>query len=296
MDQDPPVPTDRPPRLRDAALGAAGRVGSTVIAGATGAARGAVRLGAEPMHAARRTVVLARTAAEAVAPDTVRRGRASVRELAAEGRRRREDMVSSAAEVLGSTVRALVDLVLAQVDLDAVAERLDVDRVARRLDVDAVVARADLDAAVARVDIAAILDRVDLDAVAQRLDVDAVVARADLDAAVARVDIAAILDRVDLDAVAQRLDVDAVVARADLDAAAARIDIDAFLDRVDLVGIAQEVVDGIGLPDIVRESTGSLATETVEEVRLQGMAADDAIARLVDRIRLRRRPALPSAP
>jgi hypothetical protein len=260
MDQDPPVPTDRPPRLRDAALGAAGRVGSTVIAGATGAARGAVRLGAEPMHAARRTVVLARTAAEAVAPDTVRRGRASVRELAAEGRRRREDMVSSAAEVLGSTVRALVDLVLAQVDLDAVAERLDVDRVARRLDVDAVVARADLDAAVARVDIAAILDRVDLDAVAQRLDVDA------------------------------------VVARADLDAAAARIDIDAFLDRVDLVGIAQEVVDGIGLPDIVRESTGSLATETVEEVRLQGMAADDAIARLVDRIRLRRRPALPSAP
>ena len=73
--------------------------------------------------------------------------------------------------------------------------------------------------------------------------------------------------------------------------------VDARLD----IGAAGEYVirvtdDGIGLPDIVRESTGSLATETVEEVRLQGMAADDAIARLVDRIRLRRRPALPSAP
>jgi len=224
MDQDPPVPTDRPPRLRDAALGAAGRVGSTVIAGATGAARGTVRLGAEPVHAARRTVALARTAAEAVAPDVVRRGRASVGQLASEGRRRREDTVSSAEDRLRWAVRALVVYVLAQVDLDAVAERLDLDRVARRLDVDA------------------------------------------------------------------------VVARADLDAAAARLDVDAFLDRVDLVGIAQEVVDGIGLPDIVRESTGSLATETVEEVRLQGMAADDAIARLVDRIRLRRRPAVPSAP
>jgi len=269
MDQDPPVPTDRPPRLRDVALGVVGRVGSTVIGGATGATREAVRLGGEPVHAARRTVALARTAAEAVAPDAVRRGRASVGQLASEGRRRREDTVSSAEDRLRSVVRALVEYVLVQVDLDAVAERLDVDRVARRLDVDAVVASADLDAAVARVDIDAILGRVDLDVVAERLDVDRV---------------------------ARRLDVDAVVARADLDAAAARIDVDAILDRVDLVGIAQEVVDGIGLPDIVRESTGSLATETVEEVRLQGMAADDAIARLVDRIRLRRRPALPSAP
>ena len=112
----------------------------------------------------------------------------------------------------------------------------------------------------------------------------------------AQVDLDAVAERLDLDRVARRLDVDAVVARADLDAAAARIDVEAILDRVDLVGMAQEVVDGIGLPDIVRESTGSLATETVEEVRLQGMAADDAIARLVDRIRLRRRPALPSAP
>ena len=278
MDQDPPVPTDRPPRLRDAALGAAGRVGSTVIAGATGAARGTVRLGAEPVHAARRTVALARTAAEAVAPDVVRRGRASVGQLASEGRRRREDMVSSAEDRLRWAVRALVVYVLAQVDLDAVAERLDVDRVARRLDVDAVVARADLDGAVARVDIDAAVARVDIDAILDRVDLDAVA------------------ERLDLDRVARRLDVDAVVARADLDAAAARLDVDAFLDRVDLVGIAQEVVDGIGLPDIVRESTGSLATETVEEVRLQGMAADDAIARLVDRIRLRRRPAVPSAP
>jgi hypothetical protein len=285
--EDTPLPPTHPPRWRDAAVGVTARVATTVLGGAAGAARGTVRLGLGPLRAAGRTAALARTAAEVVAPDVVRRGRDSVGRLAEDGRRGREGLESSAQVRMRSTVESLVAYVLDQVDLDAVAERLDVDAVARRLDVDAVA------------------ERLDLDRVAARLDVDAVVARADLDGAVARVDIAAILDRVDLDAVAERLDVDrvaarldvdAVVARADLDGAVARVDVEAILDRVDLVGIAQEVVDGIGLPDIMRESTGSLATETVEEVRLQGMAADDAVARLVDRIRLRRRPALPSAP
>ncbi|HSK54877.1 MAG TPA: hypothetical protein VK908_06445 [Jiangellales bacterium] len=239
--EDRPLPTHLP-RWGDAAVGATARVATTVLGGAAGAARGTVRLGLGPLRAAGRTAALARTAAEVVAPEVVRRGRDSVGRLAEDGRRRREGLASSAEVRIRSTVGSLVAYVLDQVDLDAVAERLDVDAVARRLDVDAVA------------------------------------------------------ERLDLDRVAARLDVDAVVARADLDGAVARVDVEAILDRVDLVGIAQEVVDGIGLPDIVRESTGSLATETVEEVRLQGMAADDAVARLVDRIRLRRRPALPSAP
>lgn len=179
-------------------------------------------------------------------------------------------------------VREHVDLdgLVATVDLDGAVARVDLDAAVARVDLDAAVARVDLDGAVALVDIAAIIDRVDLDAVAAKLDVDAVVARADLDAAVRRVDIEAVLDRVDLNAVAAKLDVDAVVARADLDA---------VIDRIDLIGIVQEVLDVIDLPAIIRDSTGSMASETVRGVRMTGVSADDALSRIVDRALLRRR-------
>ncbi|HQV82566.1 MAG TPA: hypothetical protein PLX57_05605 [Ornithinibacter sp.] len=168
----------------------------------------------------------------------------------------------------------------APVLVEAVVERIDLTRLVREhVDLDALVASVDLDAAVARVD---------LDAIAATLDVDAVVARADLDAAVARVDIEAILDRVDLDAIAATLDVDAVVARADLDRVIARIDI---------VRIVEEVLDAIDLPAIIRDSTGSMASETVRGVRMTGVSADDALSRVVDRALFRRRhPERPGGP
>ena len=168
----------------------------------------------------------------------------------------------------------------APVLVEAVVERIDLTRLVREhVDLDALVASVDLDAAVARVD---------LDAIAATLNVDAVVARADLDAAVARVDIEAILDRVDLDAIAATLDVDAVVARADLDRVIARIDI---------VRIVEEVLDAIDLPAIIRDSTGSMASETVRGVRMTGVSADDALSRVVDRALFRRRhPERPGGP
>ena len=153
---------------------------------------------------------------------------------------------------------------------------------AARLDIDAILNRVDLDEVAARLDIDAILNRVDLDEVAARLDVDAVVARADLDA---------VVNRIDLDAVAAKLDVDAVVARADLDA---------VIDRVDVIGIVEEVLDVIDLPAIIRDSTGSMASETVRGVRMTGITADDALSRVVDRALFRRRqrhaPQGPPAP
>jgi hypothetical protein len=53
------------------------------------------------------------------------------------------------------------------------------------------------------------------------------------------------------------------------------------------------VVDGIDLPKIIRESTGSVASEGLREVRLRSFEADQALSHLVDRILLRRggRPA-----
>jgi hypothetical protein len=170
---------------------------------------------------------------------------------------------------------------LAPVLVEAIVERIDLDRlVMEHVDLDGLVATVDLDAAVARVDLDAAVARVDLDAAVARVDLDAAVARVDLDAAVARVDIAAIIDRVDLDAVAATLDVDAVVARADLDRVIA---------RVDIVGIVEEVLEAIDLPAIIRDSTGSMASETVRGVRMTGVSADDALSRVVDRALFRRR-------
>ncbi len=166
-----------------------------------------------------------------------------------------------------------LDAAVALVDLDAAVRRVDLDAAVRRVDLDAIVATVDLDAAVERVDLASIIDRVDL---------DAVVATVDLDAAVARVDIAGIIDRVDLDA---------IVATVDLDAAVARVDLDAVIDRIDVIGIVEEVLDVIDLPAIIRDSTGSMASETVRGARMTSITADDALSRAVDRALFRRRKA-----
>ena len=135
----------------------------------------------------------------------------------------------------------------------------------------------------------AVVERIDLTRlVREHVDLDALVASVDLDAAVARVDLDAAVARVDLDAIAATLDVDAVVARADLDRVIARIDI---------VRIVEEVLDAIDLPAIIRDSTGSMASETVRGVRMTGVSADDALSRVVDRALFRRRhPERPGGP
>jgi hypothetical protein len=84
-----------------------------------------------------------------------------------------------------------------------------------------------------------------------------------------------LIGRADLDAMAKGLDVDAVVARVDLDA---------VIRRLDLPGLAMEVATAIDLPEIVRQSTSSAASEVVRGIRAEGAQADDAVARMVDRL------------
>jgi hypothetical protein len=85
------------------------------------------------------------------------------------------------------------------------------------------------------------------------------------------------------------VDVDAVVARADVNAVARRVDIDAIVDRLDLVGLTNRAIDGIDLPEIIRESTGSISGGAVRSVRMQGIEADQAVSGLVGRL-FRRQP------
>lgn len=140
-------------------------------------------------------------------------------------------------------------------------------------------------AALAEVDITTVVrDHVDLDAIAGGIDIERIIDRVDVDAIAARVDIAPILDRVDVDDVAARVDVERIIDRVDVDAIAAKVDVDAVIGRVDLVGLSNEVIDGVDLPRIIRESTSTMSTEAVRGARSQGMAADDAVAGFVGRL------------
>jgi hypothetical protein len=119
----------------------------------------------------------------------------------------------------------------------------------------------------ARLQPATVLGTVALRGAARRVQV----ARA-VDQAVARLDLAAIVSRyVDLDEVVRSVDVPAVV------------------DRIDLVAVVEEVLAAIDLPAIIRDSTGSLTSETVRSARLTGISADDAISRSIERLVFRRR-------
>ena len=106
-----------------------------------------------------------------------------------------------------------------------------------------------------------------------------------MDAVVRRADLDAVIDRIDMDAVLDRLDLTGIVlTKVDLDAV-----VTAVLDRVDLIALANDIIEGVDLPRIIRESTGSMASETVQGARMQGVAADEAVSRVVDRLLLRRR-------
>ena len=168
-----------------------------------------------------------------------------------------------------------VDELVAGVDLDAAAARLDVEAVVHRVDLDDLIGRVDVDTIVDRVDVGSVVNRVDVDSVVERVDVEAVVNRVDLDAAARRLDLERVLDRIDLTGlVLQRVDLDVLV--------------QAVLDRIDLIKLAEEVIDGVDLPEIIRESTGSMASDTVSGARMQGIVADEAVGRAVDRLLLRR--------
>jgi hypothetical protein len=78
-----------------------------------------------------------------------------------------------------------------------------------------------------------------------------------------------VLDSLDLTAlVRERVDIDMLVSAVDIAAIVDRVDLDAIVDRVDVVSLAEEVVNGIDLPEIIRQSTGTMASEVVRDARI----------------------------
>ncbi|MCW2522525.1 MAG: hypothetical protein JWO63_860 [Frankiales bacterium] len=66
------------------------------------------------------------------------------------------------------------------------------------------------------------------------------------------------------------------------------VQLERIIARLDVVGIAREVIDELDLPEIIRESSSSMASETVVGVRLRGVEADERVGRILDRVLLRR--------
>jgi hypothetical protein len=173
--------------------------------------------------------------------------------LAAHGQPARRSFTDVAVKDLTDTVVTVLDAVLDQIDLTQL--------VLSRVDIEEVIASVDLDKVVASIDMNALIDRVPIDRV---------------------------LDRVDIDEVASRIDLDKIVSRIDVNEIAAGIDLDAIIDRIDLAAIANRVITEIDLPELIRESSGAMASESVLGVRTQGIEADEWVNRLVDRILMRR--------
>ncbi len=150
-----------------------------------------------------------------------------------------------------------------------------------------------VDAAMSQVDVerlvTLVLDRVDLDrviaVVLQRIDLDRVIA-----AVLQQIDLAAVvteaLEQIDLTQVV----LDQVELGRVIDEALDKVDLtEIVLQKVDLIGVAEYVVEGIDLPEIIRDSTLSVSSEAVRGLRMQGVDADQAVARIADRILHRRR-------
>jgi hypothetical protein len=94
---------------------------------------------------------------------------------------------------------------------------------------------------------------------------------------------AAVLDRLPgaIDTVLDRIDLtQLVIDHVSVPRIVESIDVDALLQRLDISGIVTKVIDDVDLPDIIRDSTGAMASESVIGVRMQSVSADDAIDRL----------------
>ena len=271
------------PAALEAALGAA--------ALATSAALSLTRLFARAAAPVRRLVMHPPGLDERLHPARV------VEALARQGHLARTSAGADLNRIIAAVVPPVVDEVLDSLDLTAlVRERVDIDALVSTVDIAAIIDRMDIDAILRQVDIDGIVRQVDIDAVVSKVDIDGIVRQVDIDAIVSKVDIDAIVSAVDIDAIAKRIDIDSIVERIDIDTVVSRVDIDAIVRRLDIVGLAEEIVNGIDLPEIIRQSTGSMAFDVVRDVRMEGIDADMAIARLVDRIIRRRRARRTDAP
>ena len=92
--------------------------------------------------------------------------------------------------------------------------------------------------------------------------------------------------------IVERLDVNHLLDRADPDRLLARVDVDAVMDRIDV----ERLVQRAGIPDIVAESTGSVAESALDLMRRQLLGLDVVMTRGAMRVLGRDDASLPAGP
>ena len=205
-------------------------------------------------------------------------------------------------DVAPSVVEALdINSLVERIDLDGAVSRIDIDRVVSRIDIDRVVGEIDIDALVRRIEIDALVRRIEIDQLVRRIEIDDLVSRIAIDRLVSEIDIDPLVGRIDIDALVGRIEIGQVVERIDLDRVVGQLDLDAIVDRIDVNEIVQRVdvdavVEQTELSTIVARSTSGIASDTLDVARTQGVAVDDAVGRIINRVLRRRAEDLPAGP
>jgi hypothetical protein len=92
------------------------------------------------------------------------------------------------------------------------------------------------------------------------------------------------------DAVMAHIDFGRIVEQIPMDEIVDRIDIEAIIAKIDIGALVNGVVKEVDLAGIIRESTEGVTAEAVDAVRSQTVKTDVFVAKVVDRILLRRGP------
>ena len=101
--------------------------------------------------------------------------------------------------------------------------------------------------------------------------------------------VGAVVDWIDLNQlVIEKVDFEKVIAAVDFEKVIAAIDVGQIVKTLDIDSIAREILVNLDVPELIRESSGAMASETVVGVRMRGMEADERVANLVDRLMRRR--------
>jgi hypothetical protein len=92
------------------------------------------------------------------------------------------------------------------------------------------------------------------------------------------------------DAVLAQIDFVDIVDHIPMDQIVDHIDIEAILSKVDIGTLVSSVVKEVDLGGIIRESTEGVTAEAVDAVRSQTVKTDVFVAKIVDRVLLRKTP------
>ena len=106
---------------------------------------------------------------------------------------------------------------------------------------------------------------------------------------IAQLDIDRLIEQLPIDAIISEVDIDALLQRVDIDGIVSRVDLESLMNRIDIGPIAVRVLDEVDIGSIVRESTGSVTGDMLNGGRVSAMRLDGAVAKVTDKLLLRRR-------